>query len=117
MTLKTEFERYPNLASEEAGTEILFATDDFFAVAENLIKASEPTFNSNTYTPFGKEMDGWETRRKRIPGHDWCLIKLGYAGQIIGFDVDTAHFTGNYTPSISIQGCYSKNPCIKHLTQ
>ena len=28
----------------------------------------------------GKWMDGWETRRKRIPGHDFCIIKLGLPG-------------------------------------
>ncbi|XP_069461112.1 probable inactive allantoicase isoform X3 [Ambystoma mexicanum] len=48
-------------------------------------------------------MDGWETRRKRVPGHDWCLIQLGVPGIIHGFDVDTRFFTGNYAPRISIQ--------------
>ena len=100
------FENYPNLVS---GGKVLFATDDFFAVCENLILDSEPKFDPKTYTKFGKEMDGWETRRKRIAGHDWCIIELGHAGVIRGFHVDTAHFTGNVNnfkqnvPSISIQ--------------
>jgi len=48
-------------------------------------------------------MDGWETRRKRIPGHDWCIIKLGIPGVIKGLDIDTSFFTGNYPPKVSVQ--------------
>jgi allantoicase len=40
-------------------------------------------------------MDGWETRRKRVPGHDWCILQLGIPGQIEGVDIDTNHFLGN----------------------
>jgi allantoicase len=49
-------------------------------------------------------MDGWESRRKRTPGHDWALYRLGVEGRILAFDVDTAFFTGNYPPRISIEG-------------
>lgn len=51
-------------------------------------------------------MDGWETRRRRCPGHDWCIIKLGIPGVIHGIDLDTAFFTGNYAPRFSLQGAY-----------
>ena len=47
-------------------------------------------------------MDGWETRRRRKPGHDWALVKLGLRGVIRGFDVDTSFFTGNYPEFCSI---------------
>lgn len=83
---------------------MLFATDDWFAVAENMLLSSEPIFIADKFTDCGKWMDGWETRRKRIPGHDWCIIKLGAAAAIRGITVDTAHFTGNYAPRISVQG-------------
>ena len=36
---------------------------------------------------YGKEMDGWESRRRRTVGHDWCIIKLGVEGSIAGFDI------------------------------
>lgn len=54
-------------------------------------------------------MDGWETRRKRSAGHDWCVIKLGGAAdgstfKVDSVEVDTAFFTGNQTPRISIEG-------------
>ncbi|KFB51999.1 hypothetical protein ZHAS_00020173 [Anopheles sinensis] len=83
---------------------ILFATDDWFAPADWMLKDGEPVFEPDAYTPYGKLMDGWETRRKRIPGHDWCLLELGAPTQIAGFAIDTAFFTGNYAPRVSIQG-------------
>lgn len=55
------------------------------------------------FTLYGKWMDGWETQRKRIPGHDWCIIKLGIPGVIKGLDIDTSFFTGNYPPKVSVQ--------------
>lgn len=85
------------------GGKILFATDDWFAEAENLLSGEEPVFKPDIYTDYGKWMDGWETRRRRTPGHDWCIIKLGIPGVIRGVEVDTAFFTGNFTPRISIQ--------------
>jgi allantoicase len=47
--------------------------------------------------------DGWETRRRREPGNDWCIVKLGHTAVIERIEVDTAHFKGNYPDSISIQ--------------
>ena len=37
---------------------------------------------SKSFKCSGKWMDGWETRRKRIPGHDFCIIKLGLPGMV-----------------------------------
>ena len=51
-------------------------------------------------------MDGWESRRKRVTGHDHCIIRL-CAGTIHGVDIDTSHFTGNYPPQASIDVCRS----------
>ena len=48
--------------------------------------------------------DGWETRRRREPGHDWILVRLGAPGVIEQVEVDTAHFKGNYPDQCSIQG-------------
>ncbi|XP_040283475.1 probable allantoicase isoform X1 [Bufo bufo] len=98
-----EFVQMNNLACESVGGKVLFATDDWFAVAENLLKKSDPEFKVGLFTEYGKWMDGWETRRKRIPGHDWCIIELGVPGVIHGFHVDTRFFTGNYAPRISVQ--------------
>jgi len=92
-----------DLCAAKNGGKILFASDDGFAVAENLLKESKPEFKEGVYTEYGKWMDGWETRRKRIAGHDWVIIKLGIPGSIQGIDIDTSYFMGNFPPKCSVQ--------------
>eukprot|EP01083_Nonionella_stella_P284585 968874_1 len=99
-----------NLVDASAGAVVLFATDEFFATADNLIKNTEPIFDPNAYCAQGKVMDGWESRRRREPGHDWCIIRLAYPGVIHGVEVDTAYFTGNHVPKVSIQGATITEP-------
>jgi allantoicase len=94
-----------DLAAERLGGKVLLASDDFFAEKENLIKPGRGVFIPDKYTDRGKWMDGWESRRKRVPGHDWCLLKLGAAGRIRGVDIDTNHFLGNHPPYASIEAC------------
>jgi allantoicase len=91
-----------DLASERLGGRALSANDEFFAPKENLLKPDRAVFVPDKYTEFGKWMDGWETRRRRTPGHDWCIVKLGAPGVIQGFDIDTAHFLGNHPPYASV---------------
>ncbi|XP_020794148.1 allantoicase [Boleophthalmus pectinirostris] len=98
-----DFVQFNDLASDAVGGKIIFATDEWFAPAANLLKRDPPQFIASAFTEFGKWMDGWETRRKRIPGHDWCIVQLGVPGIIFGFDVDTSFFTGNHAPHVSIQ--------------
>lgn len=47
--------------------------------------------------------DGWETRRRREPGYDWCIVELGHAAVVEKIEVDTAHFKGNYPDRVSVQ--------------
>jgi allantoicase len=47
--------------------------------------------------------DGWETRRRRQPGHDWAVLELGAPGLIEEVVVDTAHFKGNYPDRFFLQ--------------
>lgn len=97
------FQDYTDLASEKIGGQILYATDDFFAEKENLIKEGRGIFIPDKYTERGKWMDGWESRRKRTPGHDWAIVKLGAKGMIKGLDIDTNHFLGNHPPFASVE--------------
>eukprot|EP00614_Pseudopedinella_elastica_P012313 CAMPEP_0172610276 /NCGR_PEP_ID=MMETSP1068-20121228/30102_1 /TAXON_ID=35684 /ORGANISM="Pseudopedinella elastica, Strain CCMP716" /LENGTH=445 /DNA_ID=CAMNT_0013413949 /DNA_START=68 /DNA_END=1405 /DNA_ORIENTATION=- len=92
-----------NLANERLGTTVLFATDEWFARAESLLNPLPATFDPDAYSPQGKTLDGWESRRRRLPGHDWCIIKLGIPGRIRGLEVDTAFFTGNQVPRLSVE--------------
>ncbi len=92
-----------DLASARLGGKTLATSDDFFAPMSNLLKPEPPIFIPGKYTPRGKWMDGWESRRKRVPGHDWCIIQLGQPGSIRGLTVDTAHFSGNQPESCTIE--------------
>lgn len=93
-----------DLASERLGGKALAASDDFFAAKENLLKAEPAIFIPGKFTERGKWMDGWESRRKREPGHDWCIIALGRPGSIRGVNVDTSHFNGNQPEFCTVEG-------------
>jgi allantoicase len=96
------FAALADLASARVGGRTLFVSDDFFAPASNLLKAEPAVFIAGKFTRRGKWMDGWESRRRRTPGHDWCVIRLGIRGVLQGVDVDTSYFTGNYPSHCSI---------------
>src|SRR5215469_15440421 len=82
--------RYLNLADPRLGAEALSVSDDFFAPKERLLNPEPAVFIPGKYDEHGKWMDGWETRRKRVTGHDWCIIRLGRTGVIKGVDLDTS---------------------------
>ena len=101
------FRKWVQLEQPRLGTRVTFATDEFFGAKERLIDSQEPVFIADKYDDHGKWMDGWESRRKRTPGHDYCVVRLGVPGVIHGFDIDTRHFTGNFPPQASIEACIS----------
>lgn len=101
----TDFTHLVDLAAERLGGAVLAANDEFFAPKENLLKAGEAVWIEGRYTDVGKWMDGWETRRRREPGYDWCVLRLGLPGVLRGVVVDTAHFRGNYPESCSLDAC------------
>lgn len=94
-----------NLASAGLGAKAISVSDDFFAEVGRMLADSPPLFVADRYDDHGKWMDGWESRRRRGPGHDHAVIQLAAPGVIRGFDIDTSHFTGNYPPACSIEGC------------
>ncbi len=101
--MTADFTELIDLASERLGGIVLRASDEFFAPKENLLKSAAPVFLPDKYVDTGKWMDGWETRRHRAPDHDWCMIRLGAPGIIRGIVADTAHFTGNFPESCSLE--------------
>ena len=101
----TDFTQMVDLASERLGGAVVAANDEFFAPREALLKAAEPEWREDAYTERGKWMDGWETRRRREPGHDWAILRLGVPGVIHGFVLDTTYFRGNYPEEVSIEAC------------
>jgi len=98
-------DRYIDLAQPRLGAQVIAASDDFFAPKERLIDPATPVFVAGKYDDHGKWMDGWESRRKRTTGHDFCVIRI-CPGTIHGVDIDTAFFTGNYPPYASLDACH-----------
>jgi allantoicase len=94
-----------DLAAERLGASVVAANDEFFAPKEQLIAPEPPVWMEGRYTERGKWMDGWETRRRREPGHDWCIVRLGVPGIVRGVDVDTTHFKGNCPEACAIDVC------------
>ena len=97
------------------GAEVIYATDEFFASKERLIKDTEPQFIPDKYDNHGKWMDGWESRRRRDSGYDHCIVNLKAGGTIEGVDIDTRHFTGNHPPHASIDGTLSTSLSLIHI--
>src|SRR4051794_12980206 len=99
----TDFAQLPDLASRALGGAVVAANDEFFAAKENLVLPEPPAARAE-FGHKGKEYDGWETRRRRSPGHDWAIVRLGVPGIVAGVVVDTAFFTGNYPPRAAVEG-------------
>ena len=111
------FTQLPDLASEKLGGAVIAANDEFFAPKENLIKSTPPEWREGEYTERGKWMDGWETRRRRSPGFDWAIIRLGRPGVVKGVVIDTSYFTGNFPEQASIDACSIDNaPALDRVT-
>ena len=93
----------PDLASRLLGGSVVAASDELFAEKENLIKPGPPAFDPAEFGNRGKVYDGWETRRRRGPGHDHAIVRLGVPGIVRGVVVDTSYFRGNYPPQVSVE--------------
>lgn len=108
MTVKPHpFHEWIQLEQPRLGTRVSYATDEFFGARERLIQPQEPVFIDGKYDDHGKWMDGWESRRKRSPGNDHCIVRLGVPGIVHGVNINTRFFTGNYPPQASLQACVS----------
>jgi len=105
-----------NLASPVLGTKIYIYSDQFFAPASRMLSDNEPIFKEGVFDNHGKWMDGWETRRKRISGNDYVIIKLGKPGKIEDVLIDTSFFNGNQPEFATIEGCYSLNKSLKKIS-
>jgi allantoicase len=92
-----------DLSLDATGSFVLYATDEYFAAKENLLKPGAPEWRESAYTDRGKWMDGWESQRRRTPGHDFVIVRLGTPGSIEAVLCDTTHFKGNAPQSVSVE--------------
>jgi allantoicase len=106
-----------DLASRWLGGSVVAASDESFGEKENLLTPAPAAFEPGRYGPRGEIVDGWETRRRRSPGHDWAIIRLGAPGVITAVDVDTSFFTGNFPAEVSVEACGCEGyPAPEELT-
>lgn len=81
-----------DLAAAEHGGLVVTCSDMFFGSRQNLIMPGDARSMA----------DGWETRRRRGPGHDWTIVRLGAPGTITRAEIDTRHFKGNAPGACSL---------------
>ncbi len=107
-----------DLASRALGGSVRWVSDEFFAPCEALIQPWAPLHDTLEFGPHGKIYDGWETRRRRTPGYDWAVVALGVPGVLHEIVIDTAFFTGNYPPEVSVEATWlDGNPSMDELAK
>jgi allantoicase len=117
----SHFLSLPDLAARPAGGAVVWANDDLFAEKENLIAPAPAEFRPATFGHKGQIYDGWETRRRRgttSESHDSAIVRLGVPGIVRGVVVDTAWFTGNYPPQVSVEAAFVEGyPSAEELVE
>ena len=88
-----------DLGAVEHGGTVVACSDMFYGSRHNLIMPGDATHMG----------DGWETKRRRGPGHDWTIVRLGAAGTIRRIEVDTSHFKGNAPGACSLDAIRLKD--------
>ncbi|HVH99195.1 MAG TPA: hypothetical protein VM869_10805, partial [Enhygromyxa sp.] len=94
-----------DLAALRHGGRALACSDMFFAPMNNLIAPGRSTYMGG----------GWETRRKRGPGHDWILLQLAAPGTVGLVEIDTGHFHGNHAQRCSLWGVHAPGARLADL--
>ena len=95
-----------DLAAIEQGGYSVVCSDMFFGHRQNLIMPGRSTHMGN----------GWETQRRRGPGHDWTIIRLGQPGVVESVELDTDHYKGNAPDSCMLEGCNLPHATAEALT-
>jgi allantoicase len=95
--------RWPDVASAALGGTVVFASDELFADARNLISPASATHDPAAFGPRGKVYDGWETRRRRAAGSDFVVVRLAAQAIVRAVNIDTSFFTGNFPPYASVE--------------
>jgi allantoicase len=99
-----------DLISGTLGGKVLSVSDEWFAEAANLLTPTPPMRQPGKMVYSGAWYDGWETRRHNTAPFDYVVIRLGVAsGTVEGVEVDTAFFSGNHAPAISVEGVFSSS--------
>jgi len=101
--MDADFRALPDLAVRTLGGSVVWANDEAFAERQNLVLPAASRFDAESFGHRGKVYDGWETRRRRAPGNDAAIVRLGAPGIVHGIVIDTAWFKGNFPPQASVE--------------
>ena len=82
-----------DLASVAHGAGVTSVTDAFFSPAWHMLLPDRAR---------GMH-DGWETKRRRGPGHDTATVRLACEGTLREVEIDTSFFRGNYPTEASVE--------------
>ncbi len=96
-----------DLAAAQHGGDVLLASDMFFGERRNLVMPGRAVNMS----------DGWETRRRRGPGSDWAIVRLGASGTVSRIEIDTNHFKGNFPDTCKLEACLAVGASGEELSR
>ena len=82
-----------DLAALENGGDIVACSDEFYSSPRNVISPGLSRVMG----------EGWETRRRRKPGHEWLVVRLAGRGVIDLAEIDTSRYRGNQPEAASLQ--------------
>ena len=94
-----------DLAARWLGGSVMTASDESFGDKDNLLNPGPAIHQGGRFGNRGEIVDGWETRRRRQPGYDWAILRLGAPGTITSIEVDTSFFSGKFPESCRIEAC------------
>ena len=100
-----EYKGLIDVACSDTGTKVIYCSDEFFADSSRMLQSNDPVWiDGNMMTMANGWTDG-RAEEEEMERDDFCFIRLGKKASINSFNIDTTHFTGNFAPGISIQGC------------
>ena len=82
-----------DLAALENGGDIVACSDEFYSSPRNVISPGLSRVMG----------EGWETRRRRKPGHEWLVVRLAGRGVIDVAEIDTSRYRGNQPEAALLQ--------------
>jgi allantoicase len=82
-----------DLAALENGADVVACSDEFYSSPRNAISPGLSRVMG----------EGWETRRRREPGHEWLVVRLAGRGVIDLAEIDTSRYRGNQPEVASLQ--------------
>jgi allantoicase len=82
-----------DLAALENGGDIAACSDQYYSEPRNAISPGLSRVMG----------EGWETRRRRTPGHEWLVVRLAGQAVISLAEIDTSWYRGNQPDMASLQ--------------